>query len=104
MNRTSIIALAAATIFAGIGLGPSAALAGDWLRADIRADKRDIRADRLELRRDRADLREDYRELYRDLGFGRFGDASRDLISAAIEETSGTTAAICSGTGMGSEQ
>ena len=45
MNRTSIIALAAAAIFAGIGLGPSVASAGEWLRADIRADKRDIRAD-----------------------------------------------------------
>src|SRR6516225_8418381 len=79
MNRTSIIALAAAAIFAGIGLGPSVASAGDWLRADIRADKRYIRADRLDLRRDRADLREDYRDLYRDLRSGRFGDAGRDL-------------------------
>jgi hypothetical protein len=41
MNRTSIIALAAAAIFAGIGLGPSVASAGESLRAD----KRDIRAD-----------------------------------------------------------
>ena len=41
MNRTSIIALAAAAIFAGIGLGPSVASAGEWLRAD----KRNIRAD-----------------------------------------------------------
>jgi len=41
MNRTSIIALAAATIFAGIGLGPSVGLDGEWLRVD----KRDIRAD-----------------------------------------------------------
>ena len=41
MNRTSIIALAAAAIFAGIGLGPSVTSAGEWLRAD----ERDIRAD-----------------------------------------------------------
>ena len=45
MNRTSIIALAAAAIFAGIGLGPSVASAGERLRADIHADKRDVRAD-----------------------------------------------------------
>jgi hypothetical protein len=78
-TRTSILALAAAAMFASIGLAPTAASAGWW---DKYQDRKDIRHDFVDIRHDVAtghfvdalhdlrDVRRDGRDLFWDrLGF-----------------------------------
>jgi hypothetical protein len=60
--RTSILALAATAMFAGIGLAPTGASAGWWDRYQ-----------------DRKDIRHDYADIRHDLLTGRFVDAFHDL-------------------------
>ena len=61
-TRTSILALTAVAMFAGIGLAPTGASAGGWDRYQ-----------------DRKDIRHDYADIRHDLWTGHFADAFHDL-------------------------
>ena len=60
-TRTTMLALAAATLFASIGMAPTSASAGWWDRYQ-----------------DRRDIRHDYGEIRHDLATGHFGAAYRE--------------------------
>ena len=62
LTRTSILALAATAMVAGIGLAPTGASAGWWDRYQ-----------------DRKDIRHDYADIRHDLKTGHFADAFHDL-------------------------
>jgi hypothetical protein len=61
-TRTTILALAATAMLAGMGLTPTAASAGWWDRYQ-----------------DRRDIRHDYADIRHDLWTGHFADAFHDL-------------------------